>query len=127
MPFTPDAFKADVSLCAMRCMQGMQRPNPVQRRGRIDVTEVSTIDLGERSRGFALYLYPEIQGIIPSGLQKAGVGGVSHKRRKMPVSQMRIYTSSVGRRHYPRRINTSTAVNGLRGAWRDHCFPEPFS
>ena len=60
--------------------------------------------LGKRSRGFALYLYPDIQGILPSGLQKARVRGVSHRRRKMTVSQMRIYTSSVGQRHSPRLI-----------------------
>ena len=67
--------------------------------------------LGERSRGFALYLYPDIQGILPTGLQKARVRGVSHRRRKMTVSQMRIYTSSVGRRHSPRRIYVSTTVS----------------
>ena len=76
----------------------------------------SALALGKRSRGFALYLYPDIQGILPCGLRKGRVCGVSHKRRKLTltcVSQMRIYTSSVGRRHSPWRIYTSTAVNGL--------------
>ena len=41
------------------------------------------------------------------------VRGVSHRRRRVTVSQMRKYTSSVGRRHSPWRIKTSTAVNGL--------------
>ena len=57
--------------------------------------------LGEHSRGFALYLYPEIQGMLPSGLQITRDCGASHRRRKMTVSQMRIYTSSVGRRQSP--------------------------
>ena len=44
--------------------------------------------LRECSRGFALYLYPDTQGIVPKGMQKPGARGVSYRRRKAPVSQM---------------------------------------
>ena len=44
--------------------------------------------LGERSRGFALYLYPDMQGIVPKGLQKPRARRVSYRRRKATESQM---------------------------------------
>ena len=44
--------------------------------------------LGERNRGFALYLFPDMQGKVPKGLQKPGARGVSYRWRKAMVSQM---------------------------------------
>ena len=54
----------------------------------LELRRVCARRLGERSRGFALYLYPDMQGIVPKGLQKPGVRGVSYRRRKATVSHM---------------------------------------
>ena len=47
-----------------------------------------TLVLGERSRGFALYFYTDMQRIHSKGLQKPNVRGVSYRRRKTTVSQV---------------------------------------
>ena len=60
--------------------------------------DASALALGEGSRGFALDLYPL------SRLQIARARGFSHRRRNLTLSELRIYTSSVGRRHSPWRI-----------------------